>query len=218
MSDNISSVIQVKIAGKEDFRAIAPVFGIKTPEGPGAMPKRQLLLKVREAVKAGTAELVETDYFGIDAVLNGSGAGTKGKMGNWKISYRVVDAETGKVAGPVMSFEVDKDKIKAVLPDASLVGAKLNAVIALVMVAHREGASIAEFKNYVVTDVARMESETNAGTADEAPKGDDTGEQSSEADKATEVKADVPESVPAETPAKPAPKRTRKPAAKSASK
>jgi hypothetical protein len=156
MSENTTvspAVVKVKITGKEDFRAVAKAFGVKTPEGPGAMPKRQLLVAVREAVKAGTAELIETDYFGVDAVINGTG--TTNAKGGWKISYRVINPETGKVDGPVLSIEVDKDKIKSILPDATLQGAKLNAVIVLVMVSNFEGAGVAEFKNYVVTDVGQ---------------------------------------------------------------
>lgn len=220
MSENTTTpaVFQVKITGKEDFRAVAPVFGIKTPEGPGAMPKRQLLVAVREAVKAGTAELIETDYFGVDAVLNGVGSTTSTK-GGWKISYRVINPETRKVDGPVLSVEVDRDKIKSILPDATLQGAKLNAVIALVMVANFEGASVAEFKNYVVTDVVRVDSVSVPAVADDAPKGDDTGETNTDADKASEtvtpdvpveVKADTPELVPAESAGKTTAKRGRK--------
>ncbi len=220
MSENTAvtpAVFQVKITGKEDFRAVAPVFGIKTPEGPGAMPKRQLLVAVREAVKAGTAELIETDYFGVDAVLNGAGTTSTAK-GGWKISYRIVNAETGKVDGPVLSFDVDRDRIKSVVPDASFVG-KFNNVLALVMVAHREGASVAEFKNYVVTDVTRVDSVSVPAIADEAPQGDDTEKTNTDADKTSEtatpdvpveVKADTPELVPAESAGKPAPKRGRK--------
>lgn len=227
------AVFRVKIEGKEDFRAVAPVFGITVSDGPGAMPKRQLLVAVRDAVKAGKAELIETSYFGVDAVLNPSNTtGTKGKLGGWKISYKTVDSETGKVGGDVLSVTVDKDKIKSLMPDAALTGAKLNAVIALVMVAHFEGASISELPNYVVTDIVRMDAVSDAVTPEDAPKGDDTPETSTDADKASEtpeeitpvvvettpaVEANTPELVPADTTVKPAKtpaKRTRKTAAK----
>lgn len=224
------AIFRVKIENVSDFRQVAPVFNVAVSDGPGAMPKRQLLVAVRDAVKAGKAELIETPYFGVDAVLNPSNAtGTKGKLGGWKISYKTVDSETGKVGSTVLSIDVDKDKIKALMPDAALTGAKLNGVIALVMVAHFEGASIAELPNYVVTDIVRMDAVSDAASTDDAPKGDDTGETDTDADKAPETVEDVkpvepapvveavtPELVPADTakPAKTPAKRTRKPAAK----
>jgi len=207
MSENTTTptVFKVKITNVADFRAVAPLFDVAVSDGPGAMPKRQLLVKVREAVKAGKAELIETDYFGVDAILNPSNTtGNKGKSGDWKISYRVVDAETGKLGTDVQSVTVDKDKIKSVIPDASFQGAKLNAVIALVMVAHLEGAGIAELKNYVVTDVVRQDAVSATDVAETVP---DVKEESV-----------TPELVPAESAAKVATKRTRKPAAKAASK
>lgn len=228
MSENTTetvTVFNVKITGKEDFRAVAPVFGVDVPTGPGAMPKRQLLLKVRDAVKAGKATLVETDYFGVDAILSGAGTATS-KTGGWEIHYRTVDAETGKPGKTVQSITVGRDKIKSVLPDASFQGAKLNAVIALVMVASAEGAGIAELKNYVVTDVTRVDSVPVAEPVDEAPKGDDTSEDKTDTDKPSEPAAEVkPETVADEikvpVPAESKPrtrKTTAKPAAKSAGK
>lgn len=192
------AVFKVKITGPADLRAVAPVFGITVQDGPGALPKRQLLVKVREAVKEGKAELIETDYFGVDAVLNATGGKGNAKLGGWKISYRVVDAETRKPGDTVQNIVVDRDKIKALIPDANMQGAKLNGVIALVMVAQFEGASIAELPNYVVTDVVRMEAVTAAEVSGKPAETEDTGEKSEDADKATEPVEEVKPSSKAE--------------------
>lgn len=227
------AIFRVKIESVADFRAVAPVFDVKVSDGPGAMPKRQLLVAVRDAVKAGKAELIETPYFGVDAVLNPTtGTGTKGKTGGYRITYKTVDSETGKVNDTVLSLDVDRDKIKTLIPDAVFQGPKLNSVIALVMIASFEGASVAELPNYRVVDVVRVDAVSVAATTDDAPKGDDTGETDTDADKAPETVEDVtpvvvesstvevntPELVPADTTdkaaPKPAAKRTRKTAAK----
>lgn len=217
----------VEIKNGDEFRTVAKSFGITVGER-GALPRKALLIAVRGAVAAGTHELIETPFFGVDAVLGSGTSGVKRGPLAWVITYRTTDPAT-KVQGDPISFVVTGEQIKNVLPDASLQGRSLSSVVALVMVGWRDGLSISELRNHTVTAVVRVED--NAEKTEDAPKVEDTGEQGSDADKATETPEDIkpvevtepapvevktPELVPAEskakTPAKP--RSTRKPVAK----
>lgn len=224
----MSDVTIVEIKNADQFRAAAKTFGVPVGER-GALPRKALLIAVRAAVAAGTHELVETPFFGVDAVL---GSGTPIKRGDlaWTISFTTKNPETGDESKG--QADITAKQIHTLLPNANLQGRSLSNTVALVMVASLDGASVAELVNYTVTGVARK-AESVATPVVEAPKGEDTPETVPDADKATETPEDVkpdaapvvevtPELVPADT-AKPAkapakPRAPRKTAAKSAAK
>lgn len=178
----MSDVITVEIKNVTEFRKTAEQFGIKVSDGPGRMPKRELLLKVREAEKAGTAKLIETDYFGVDSVLATVGSTIKRGPMVWTVHYHtLVD---GKKSDP-LKLDVTAEQIRKILPDANFQGRSLNGVVALVMVGLMEGAGIAELANYVVTNVVRAESTTEA--VKDVPVVEDTPQVVSDADKPSET-------------------------------
>ncbi len=216
------SVRVINITTKDEFIKVANEYKIKVGER-GNLPKRALFAAVLNDVVAGTVKLIPTSFLSPD-VQNKTPREKKDKPEvSYKITYKMI--VDGAPSGDDLTLDLSENEVRSYLPHVK--GQVGFAFATMVLALHNadDENSVGELLlSYAVSDVERVEtfaSETPAETTDEAPKGEETGEDNTDADKAPEtveeIKPEVIETAPVEevkVAAKPS--RTRKAAKVSA--
>lgn len=209
----------------------------------GRLPMREVSRAIVRLQQSGALTFTDTIYFPItDWALGETVSPHKSKSGfSYVITYSV------KGVDGTHTLTLTDDVVNEYLPNVKgkVGGAYATMLVALHLNTEDENAPLSRLTNYSVKNVTRIATppESEVKKTEDAPKGDDTPETDTDADKATEtpedVKApevpepakaevvadevtpDVPALVPAEAAPKPARARkstSRKPVAKAAAK
>lgn len=224
VADEAPVVRVINITSKEEFVKVANEYGITVGER-GSLPKRALFAKVLDDIVAGTVKLIPTDFLN-PSVQNTTPREKKVKpIISYKITYQVVT--DGKPIGSDLTLELSENEVRSYLPHVK--GQVSAAYATMVLALHNNGGPesnpVESLLTYAVSDVERVETFPVAAVVpaektEEAPKGDDTPDVVTDADKAPEtveeVKSDevIVETAPVvEEAPKPAakPRSTRKP-------
>lgn len=220
VANEAPAVRVINITTKEQFVKVANEYGIKVGER-GNLPKRALFAAVLNDIVAGTVKLVPTSFLSPD-VQNKTPREAKVKPEiSYVITYKMV--ADGAPSGDDLTLSLTENEVRSYLPHVKGQVSSAFATMVLALYNSDENTSVASVLTYAVSDVERVEtfptSESVAKASEEAPKGDDTQETNTDADKAPEtveeVKPDAviePVTVEVKTESKPAakPRSTRK--------
>ena len=206
MSENIETTVEapavrvIHITSKDEFVKVATEYGITVGER-GNLPKRALFAKVLNDIVAGTVKLIPTDFLN-PSVQNTTPRATKVKpIVSYKITYKVVS--NGTLSVEDFTVKLTENEVRSYLPHVK--GQVGFAFATMVLALHNadEESSVGELLlSYAVSDVERVESVPVVAVkpvekTEDAPKGDDTGEQVPDADKATETPEEIkPDEAP----------------------
>lgn len=188
MSDTTANPT-ITINGPEEFRKVAAKYGIAVGER-GRLPMRALARALVSASLKGDVVFQDTTYFQITAWAMGETVGTrKAKVDvTYEISYHVLN-KNGKPM-PSITLALSENEIRSYVPNVKGMISPAFATMAVALHKAKEGAPLSDLNRYVITSVARKESvvvpESSAETTVVAPKGDDTGETTEDAQTATE--------------------------------
>jgi hypothetical protein len=224
----------LNITTKEDFVRVATEYGVKVG-GRGNLPKRALFAAVLSDIVAGKVKLIPTSFLSPD-VQNTTPREKKIKPEvSYRITYKVIS--NGEPSGEDITVSLTENEIRSHLPHVKGQVGFAFATMALALHNADEDNTPGDLiQSYAVTDVARVETlpvpaaENNAEASDKAAEGEDTGEDKTDADKASEGHASeeminaalaageaakeaettVIESAPAEVKTATKPARTRK--------
>jgi hypothetical protein len=157
----------------------------------GRLPMRDAAKLFVSLQLAGEIKIVDTDYYPItEWALGGTVSPHKSRDGfSYVITYSV------KGVDGTHTLTLTDDAVNEYLPNVKgkVGGAYATMLLALHLNAEDENTLLSVLTNYSVKDVTRIAtpSESDVKKTEDAPKGDDTGEQVSDADKATETPEDV---------------------------
>lgn len=223
VADEAPVVRVINITSKEEFVKVANEYGITVGER-GSLPKRALFAKVLDDIVAGTVKLIPTDFLN-PSVQNTTPREKKVKpIISYKITYKMVT--DGAPSGDDLTLELSENEVRSYLPHVKgQVGSAFATMVLALHNGEEESNPVESLLSYAVSDVERVETfpvavVVIAEKTEEAPKGDDTPDVVTDADKAPEtveeVKSDevIVETAPVvEEAPKPAakPRSTRKP-------
>lgn len=189
VADETPAVRVINITTKNEFIKVANEYGIKVGER-GNLPKRALFAAVLNDVVAGTVKLVPTSFLSPD-VQNKTPRETKVKpVVSYKITYKMV--ADGAPSGDDLTLELSENEVRSYLPHVKgQVSTAFATMVLALFHSDEESTSVAALLSYAVSDVERVEmfpaSETLAEKMEDAPKGDDTPDVVTDADKAPET-------------------------------
>lgn len=229
-----TSVPVVKINTIDEFNAVAVQYGVEM-QGKGRLPRKALAAKLITAAATGAITLVDTEFFPVVGIATGAVKATYKKSSEFSyvITYNVRGVESEQ------TMTLTENEVRSYLPN---VKGQVNGAFATMLVALHSASlvdsddvvALSALTNYTVNTVDRVDSatlpvESDTATTEDKPEGEDTGENTPDADKAPEtvegvhasaevinaaiatgeesVKVDVPELVPADTAPKPSRKR-----------
>lgn len=184
MSDT-TTIPHVKISNPDQFRAFIVELNktrsdaekIKTGER-GRLPMRAVAPIIVRAQLDGKLTFEDTDYFPISRWAFGETVGTRKSKD--EVSYLIT--YTVKGTDKPQTLTLTENEVRSYLPNVKGIvgGAFATMAVALHLNAEDSSAPLTSLLNYTVSKVERVEA------TEEAPKGDDTGEQKTDADKASE--------------------------------
>lgn len=222
MSDT-TTIPHVKISNPDQFRAFIVELNktrsdaekIKTGER-GRLPMRTVAPIIVRAQLDGKLTFEDTDYFQISRWAFGETVGTRKSKD--EVSYLIT--YTVKGTDKPQTLTLTENEVRSYLPNVKGIvgGAFATMAVALHLNAEDSSAPLTSLLNYTVSKVERVEAEQPGEATEEAPKGDDTGEQKSDADKASETPEEVKpvETAPVEVKAENKPRATTRTRAASA--
>lgn len=196
-----NAVRVVEINSADELRAIGNEFKSTYSNVPawaairfgdrGRLPMRDAAKLLVGLQLAGDIKIVDTDYFPVTQwALGGTVSPHKSRDGfSYVITYSV------KGVDGTHTLTLTDDVVNEYLPNVKgkVGGAYATMLVALHLNTEDENAPLSMLTNYTVKDVTRIAtpSESDVKKTEEAPKGDDTGESKTDADKATETPEEV---------------------------
>lgn len=192
MSDTTATpdVRTVEIKNPAELRKVANEYRIKFGER-GRLPMRELSRVLIQDQLKGNIKCVDTSYFPISRWALGETVGTRKNKDD--VSYVITYTVKGNDKSQTLTLTLTENEVRSYLPNVKGIvgGAFATMAVALHLNAEESGTPLTALLNYTVSDVKRIETpQSVAETSEEAPKGDDTGEQKVDADKAPETVPD----------------------------
>lgn len=182
----------INITSKEEFVKVANEYGITVGER-GNLPRRALFAAVLSDIVDGKVKLIPTGFLSPD-VQNKTPREKRVKPEvSYKFTYKMVTDDVP--SGDDLTLSLTENKVRSYLPH---VKGQVSAAFATMVLALHNASdenSVGELLlSYAVSDVERVEtfpSEGAAETTGEAPKGEGTQEDKTDADKAPETVEEV---------------------------